>query len=263
MPVLPSCLLGPLWDQFVALLPEHVDTHPLGCHNPRIPDRTVFEHVIAALVHGSGYERIATLGCSDRTIRRRVNYWAQIGIAEKIHALALQAYDRMIGLQLDELSVDGCITKAPGGGESAGRSPVDRGKQGLKRLRQRQDPFCAWGVGLHWPDRPQRHPRPDPGWQEVGSGAEPRMDERLRQVAALYREAQPRRGLLPLSVRSDRHAAYAHPPRDPALPLGRPPHHPTPQVIHLLVGLSPSPAAAGAGRRRPPSAASRPGCACT
>ncbi|MEV4243235.1 IS5 family transposase [Streptosporangium canum] len=133
MPVLPSCLLGPLWDQFVALLPEHVDAHPLGCHNPRIPDRTVFEHVIAALVHGSGYERIATPGCSDRTIRRRVNYWAQIGIAEKIHALALQAYDRMIGLQLDELSVDDCITKAPGGGESAGRSPVDRGKQGLKR----------------------------------------------------------------------------------------------------------------------------------
>ncbi|ACZ87162.1 IS5-like element ISStro1 family transposase [Streptosporangium roseum] len=133
MPVLPSCLLGPLWDQFVALLPEHVDAHPLGCHNPRIPDRTVFEHVIAALVHGSGYERIATPGCSDRTIRRRVNYWAQIGIVEKIHALALQAYDRMIGLQLDELSVDGCITKAPGGGESAGRSPVDRGKQGLKR----------------------------------------------------------------------------------------------------------------------------------
>ncbi|MGV9329503.1 IS5 family transposase [Streptosporangium sandarakinum] len=133
MPVLPSCLLGPLWNQFVALLPEHVDAHPLGCHNPRIPDRIVFEHVIAALVHGSGYERIATPGCSDRTIRRRVNYWAQIGIAEKIHALALQAYDRMIGLQLDELSVDGCITKAPGGGESAGRSPMDRGKQGLKR----------------------------------------------------------------------------------------------------------------------------------
>jgi len=29
--------------------------------------------------------------------------------------------------------VDGCITKAPAGGERAGRSPVDRGKQGLKR----------------------------------------------------------------------------------------------------------------------------------
>lgn len=183
MPVLPSCLLEPLWDQFAALLPEHVDTHPLGCHNPRIPDRVVFEHVIAALVHGSGYERIASPGCSGRTIRRRVKYWAQLGIAEQIHALALQAYDRMIGLELDELSVDGCITKAPCGGEAAGRSPVDRGK------------------------------------------TEPRVDERLRQAAALHREAHPRRGFLPLPVRRDRHTAYAHPPRDPALPLGRPPHH--------------------------------------
>lgn len=76
MPILPSCLLEPLWDQFAALLPEHVDTHPLGCHNPRIPDRIVFERVIAALVHGSGYERIADRQCSDRTIRRRVKYWA-------------------------------------------------------------------------------------------------------------------------------------------------------------------------------------------
>jgi hypothetical protein len=29
-------------------------------------------------------------------------------------------------------AVDGSITKAPGGGEVSGRSPVDRGKQGLK-----------------------------------------------------------------------------------------------------------------------------------
>lgn len=112
MPVLPSCLLDPLWDQFSALLPAHVDTHPLSCHNPRISDRTVFEHVIAALVHGSGYERIASPGCSDRTIRRRISHWAELGIAEHVHALALQAYDRMVGLELEELSVDGCITKA-------------------------------------------------------------------------------------------------------------------------------------------------------
>src|SRR3954453_16861372 len=39
----------------------------------------------------------------------------------------------MIGLELDDLAVDGCLTKAPGAGEAAGRSPVARGKQGLKR----------------------------------------------------------------------------------------------------------------------------------
>lgn len=50
-----------------------------------------------------------------------------------MHALVLDQYDRMIGLDLDDVAVDGCLTKAPGGGEVAGRSPVDRGKQGLKR----------------------------------------------------------------------------------------------------------------------------------
>jgi hypothetical protein len=136
VPVLPGCLLEPLWIQFSALLPEHPvvsPTHPLGCHRPRIPDRVIFEHVIAALVHGSGYERIASPGCSDRTIRRRLHQWAAAGLAEQVQTLALQAYDRMIGLDLDELAVDGCLTKAPGGGDAAGRSPVDRGKQGLKR----------------------------------------------------------------------------------------------------------------------------------
>ena len=88
---------------------------------------------MAALVHGSGYERLTGPGCSDRTIRRRLKQWAAAGLAERLHALTLQAYDLIIGLQLDDVAVDGCITKAPGGGEVAGRSPVDRGKQGRKR----------------------------------------------------------------------------------------------------------------------------------
>lgn len=136
MPVLPTSLLEPLWVQFSAVLPERprvVPTHPLGCHRERIADRLVFEHVIAALVHGTGYERIATPGCSDRTIRRRLQDWASLGLAEQVHHAALEAYERMIGLDLEDVAVDGCITKAPGGGEVAGRSPVDRGKQGLKR----------------------------------------------------------------------------------------------------------------------------------
>lgn len=39
----------------------------------------------------------------------------------------------MIALALDDLAIDCCITKAPCGGEMTGRSPIDRGKQGLKR----------------------------------------------------------------------------------------------------------------------------------
>ena len=136
MPVLPVSIVEPLWIQFEAFLPEHpvvAPFHPLGCHRRRITDRVIFEHLLAALVHGSGYERIASPGCSDRTRRRRVAEWASAGLAERVHGAALVAFDRMIGLDLEDLAVDGCLTKAPGGGEVAGRSPVDRGKQGLKR----------------------------------------------------------------------------------------------------------------------------------
>ncbi len=148
MPVLPVCLLEPVWHQFAALLPTWpvvAPTHPLGCHRPRVPDRVVFAHVVAALVHGSGYERIATPGCSDRTIRRRVQAWAAGGLAAELHTLVLAQYDRMIGIDVDDIVVDGCITKAPCGGEKAGRSPVDRGKQGLKRSTL----VDARGVPLH------------------------------------------------------------------------------------------------------------------
>jgi transposase len=148
VPALPVSLIEPLWAQFAALVPVHPDvdpTHPLGCHRRRIPDRIVFEHVSAALVYGAGYERIASPGCSARTIRRRVRAWAEAGLMAQLHALVLAQYDRLIGLNLDHVCVDGCITKAPGGGERAGRSPVDRGKLGRKRSLLTD----AAGVPLH------------------------------------------------------------------------------------------------------------------
>ena len=84
MPLLAASLIEPLWVEFAALIgaedrPEFSPTHPWGCHRRRVPDRVVFEHVIAALVHGSGYERLASPGCSDRTIRRRLSQWAKAG----------------------------------------------------------------------------------------------------------------------------------------------------------------------------------------
>ena len=138
MPLLPASLIEPLWVEFASLIgepdrPEFSPTHPWGCHRRRVLDRVVFDHVIAALVHGSGYERLASPGCSDRTIRRRLAQWAEAGFAQELLRLGLDAYDRMIGLSLDDLAVDGAITKSPCGGEVSGRSPVDRGKQGTKR----------------------------------------------------------------------------------------------------------------------------------
>jgi transposase len=84
-------------------------------------------------VFGCGYRRIADSTCSATTLRRRRDEWITAGVADQLHLLVLAAYDRLFGLELEQLAIDGCITKAPCGGQAAGPSPVDRRKQGLKR----------------------------------------------------------------------------------------------------------------------------------
>ena len=105
----------------------------MGCHKPRIPDRVILEKLVQILVFGCAYRRIAEEGCSATAIRDRRDEWIELGVMEALRQIALSAYDRFIGLELEEVAVDGCITKAPCGGEKAGKSPVDRGKQGTKR----------------------------------------------------------------------------------------------------------------------------------
>ena len=144
MPALPSSLIEPLWDQFAALIPHHVDTHPLGCHRPRIADRIVFDKLLQVLVLGAGYARISDSTCSATTIRTRRDEWIDAGIFEQLEQLCLDAYDQIVGLDLGDVTVDGCIVKAPCGGQAAGKSPVDRGKLGTKRS------LLVDSSGSHW-----------------------------------------------------------------------------------------------------------------
>ncbi|MFD7480848.1 IS5/IS1182 family transposase, partial [Streptomyces sp. NPDC059837] len=113
--------------------PEFHPGHPLGCHRRRVSDRIVFDKMLQLLRFGCSYEAIADTTCSATTIRSRRDEWIQLGVFARLKQIALECYDRTVGLVLDQIAVDAAITKAPGGGEAAGRSPVDRGKQGLKR----------------------------------------------------------------------------------------------------------------------------------
>jgi transposase len=133
VPAIPPYLIEPIFEQFCALLPERETNHPLGCHRARVPDRVVFEKLVQVLVFGCAYERIAEEGCSESTLRRRRDEWIGLGVMERLREICLESYDRLIGLELSEVAVDGCITKAPCGGERSGNSPVDRGKRGIKR----------------------------------------------------------------------------------------------------------------------------------
>ena len=144
MPAIPPYLIEPIFEQFRALLPERKVDHPLGCHRPRIPDRVVFDKLVQVLVFGCAYHRIADASCSATTLRERRDEWIELGVIDALREAVLEAYDRYIGLELSDVAVDCYITKAPCGGERAGRSPVDRGKMGLKRSAA----VDAWGIPL-------------------------------------------------------------------------------------------------------------------
>src|SRR5215203_992424 len=136
VPAISPYIIEPIFEQFVVLLPERGEVdHPLDCHRPRIPDRVVFEKLLQILVFGCAYWRIADESCSATTLRRRCDEWIEIeaGVMEALEDMALDAYDRIIGLELFDVAVDCCITKAPCGGEMAGRSPMDKAKRGIKR----------------------------------------------------------------------------------------------------------------------------------
>lgn len=133
MPALQTYIIEPIWEQFCALLPERDVDHPLGCHRSRDPDRVIFEKLLQVLVFGCAYWRISDEGCSATTRRRQRDEWIELGAMDALEKIVREAYDRLVGLELGEVAVDCCITKAPCGGEKAGRSPVDRGKRGIKR----------------------------------------------------------------------------------------------------------------------------------
>ena len=64
--------------------------------------------------------------CSATTIRDRRNEWIAARIFTRLEQIALDSYNTMIGLDLEDVAVERCIVKAPCGGEAAGRSQATR-----------------------------------------------------------------------------------------------------------------------------------------
>ena len=94
-----------------------------------------FEGIVVRLVTGCSWvtaERLLGGAVSDTTLRARRDEWVDAAVFDALAAEALAAYDRVVGLDLSDASVDGSIHKAPCGGEGTGKSPVDRGKSGWK-----------------------------------------------------------------------------------------------------------------------------------
>ncbi len=124
-----------VWAAVAPRLPVHAENHPLGCHRPRVPDRDCFEVMLVRLVTGCSWEdaeRLCHNKVSDTTARARRDEWVEAGVFDAVVGEALCAYDKIIGLDLSEVAVDGSLHKAPAGGEGTGKNPTDRAKLGWK-----------------------------------------------------------------------------------------------------------------------------------
>ena len=124
-----------VWAAIEGLIPVLVDTHPLGCHRLRAPDRDCFQVILVRLATGCSWqdaERLCGSKVSDTTARSRRNEWLTAGVLDAVAAEAISAYDRIIGLDLSDVALDGSLHKSPCGGPGTGPNPTDRGKLGWK-----------------------------------------------------------------------------------------------------------------------------------
>ena len=73
-----------------------------------------------------------SIGCRTRRCGPDATSGSRPGCSKQLKSEALAAFDRIIGLDLSEVSLDGSLHKAPYGGEGTGPNPTDRGKLGWK-----------------------------------------------------------------------------------------------------------------------------------
>jgi len=122
-----------LRERIEPLLPPR-PLHPLGCHNPRVPDRRAMDGIFFVLRTGCQWNALNATGiCSSSSAHRRFQEWTAAGVFVTLWAMGLQEYDATKGLDWSWMAMDGAMTKAPPGGEWVGKNPTDRGKLGAKR----------------------------------------------------------------------------------------------------------------------------------
>lgn len=150
-----------LWAQIEPLLPGR-KPHPLGCHNPRVPDREAMNAILFVLRTGCQWNALNATGiCSSSSAHRRFLEWTEAGVFRQAWVKALDGYDEFVGIEWSWQSMDGAMTKAPLGGEKNRTEPNGPGQarhQAQPPDRRERDT-----------DRPRRRRR-QPGRLQDGAG---------------------------------------------------------------------------------------------
>ncbi len=102
-----------LWVRIEPLLPPRKE-HPLGCHNPRVPDRNALNGILFVLRTGCQWNALNATGiCSCASAYRRFREWEAAGVFEMFWREGLMQYDEIQSIDWSWLSMDGAMTKAP------------------------------------------------------------------------------------------------------------------------------------------------------
>lgn len=119
-----------LWVRMQRVLPTHPPPpHPLGCHRQRVADRTILNGIFFVLRTGCQWKALSATGiCSGSTAHRRFQEWVDAGVFARLWDEALREYDDVIGLDLEWLSLDGSLHKAPLGGKKNRAQPHGPGQ---------------------------------------------------------------------------------------------------------------------------------------
>src|ERR1019366_1592666 len=87
-----------LWERIEPLLPEP-PSHPLGCHNPRVPDRNAMEAILLVLRTGMQWNALDVTGiCSCSSAHRRFQEWRAAGVFAEIWRQGLLEHDEQVGI---------------------------------------------------------------------------------------------------------------------------------------------------------------------
>lgn len=122
-----------LWERMEPLLPPR-KPHPLGCHNPRVPDRDAMNGILFVLRSGCQWNSLDATGiCSCSSSYRRFREWTDAGVFEEFCRRGLLEYDQLKGIDWSWQSMDGALTKAPLGGEKNRAKPY-----GLRQRRHKE-----------------------------------------------------------------------------------------------------------------------------
>lgn len=86
-----------LWARMAPLLPPH-KPHPLGCHNPRVPDRQAMNAILFVLRTGCQWNALNATGlCFSSSAHRRFMEWTEAGVFQAFWQEGLLAYDGLKG----------------------------------------------------------------------------------------------------------------------------------------------------------------------